>query len=96
MSAGSSRGIPNGVPRILIPSDVHWSIKPISVCSVAQLRCDGVGPVGWGIKIKDSAWFKRRWIVSMVVANGCALGRTWLLGPIKQTLLANVKMRIDE
>ena len=72
---------------------MHGSIRPIGVCNVAQLRCDGVG---LGIKIKDSAGFKRRWIVSMVVANASTPGRTWLLGPIKHTLSANAKMRIDE
>ena len=55
--------------------------------------CNGVG---LGIKIKDSARFKRRWIVSMVVAIASTPGRTWLLGPIKHTLSANAKMRIEK
>ena len=69
------------------------SIRPIRVLNVAQSHCDGVG---LGIKIKDSAGFNWRWIVSMVVANASTPGRTWLLGPIKHTLSANAKMRIDE
>ena len=35
-------------------------------------------------------------LVSMVVANVSTLRRTWLLGPIKHTLSANAKMRIDK
>ena len=41
--------LPICAPGILIPSDVHGSIRQIGVCSVAQLRCDGAG---LGIKIK--------------------------------------------
>ena len=55
---------------------MHGSIRPIGVCNVAQLRCDEVGTVGLGIKIKDSVGFKWRWIVSMVVANASTPGRS--------------------
>ena len=48
------------------------------------------------IKIKDSAGFKWKWIVSMVVVNAPTPGRTWLLGPIKHTWSANAKMLIDQ
>ena len=48
--------LPLDAPRILIHSDLHGSFRPIGVCIVAQLRCNGVG---LSIKIKDSAGFKR-------------------------------------
>ena len=52
---------------------MNGSPRPTGVCSVGQFHCAGVG---FGIKIKDPAGFKRRWILSMLVANASTPRRT--------------------
>ena len=63
---------PIGAQRILISSLAHESLGSIGVCNVAKLCCGEE----FGRNINDSAGFKRRRIVSMMVANVSTLGRT--------------------
>ena len=60
--------------RILNPSEVHRSVRPICVFSFMLLCFDRVG---LGRKIEDFAGFRLRCSVSTAVAKLSTTGRSW-------------------